>query len=367
MSHELRTPLNAILGFGQLLERQVPRPAQQPHVQHILTAGRHLLELINEVLDISRIESEKLNLSLEAVSVSVALEEAVDLIQPLALEHSINLFTPSASETNFFVRADHQRLKQVLLNLLNNGVKYTPAGGSVIVSCDRIRERVRLSVHDTGPGIAPHQLARVFTPFDRLGAEQSGIEGTGLGLALSRGLVQAMGGAIGVDSRDGQGSTFWLELVQTESPLKALPTRDADTARLKLGKGGKQRSVLYIEDNLSNLTLIEQLLSEATDIHLVSAMQGSIGLDIARQHLPDLILLDLNLPDMPGWEVLAALKGNEATRHIPTIVVSADATPGQFKRLMDAGARNYITKPIEVPKFYRLMEETARELECVGA
>ena len=367
MSHELRTPLNAILGFGQLLERQSPRPAQQPHLHHILTAGRHLLELINEVLDISRIESEKLNLSLEPVNISVALQEALDLIQPLALEHSIGLFTPSASETDVFVQADHQRLKQVLLNLLNNGVKYTPAGGSVIVSCDRLGEKVRISVHDTGPGIASDKLARVFTPFDRLGAEQSAIEGTGLGLALSRGLVEAMRGAIGVESIEGQGSTFWLELRQTESPLKSLPARDGKTARSKGGKEGKPRSVLYIEDNLSNLKLIEQLLDEETNTHLVSAMQGSIGLDIARQHLPDLILLDLHLPDMPGWEVLAALKESEATRHIPTVVVSADATPGQFKRLMDAGARNYITKPIEVPHFYRVMEEISRELECIGA
>jgi PAS domain S-box-containing protein len=366
MSHELRTPLNAILGFGQLLERQSPRPTQQPHLNHILTAGRHLLELINEVLDISRIESEKMDLSLEPVSISVALQEAVDLIQPLALEHSINLFTPSASETNFFVQADHQRLKQVLLNFLNNGVKYTPPGGSVIVSCDRLGEKMRIAVHDTGAGIASDKLARVFTPFDRLGAEQSEIEGTGLGLALSRGLVGAMGGAIGVESIEGQGSTFWLELVQTESPLKTLSAKEGETAGSKGGQDGKQRSVLYIEDNLSNLKLIEQLLDEKTNIHLVSAMQGSIGLDIARQHLPDFILLDLHLPDMPGWEVLAALKGDEATRHIPTVVVSADATPGQFKRLMDAGARNYITKPIEVPHFYRVVDEIALELECVG-
>ncbi len=368
MSHELRTPLNAILGFGQLLERQDPRPTQQPHLHHILTAGRHLLELINEVLDISRIESERMHLSLEAVSVSVALEEAVDLIQPLANEHSINLFTPPADETDFFVMADQQRLKQVLLNLLNNGVKYTPAGGSVIVSCKRTGEKVRLSVHDTGVGIAADKLTRVFTPFDRLGAEQSGIEGTGLGLALSRRLVQAMRGAVGVKSIEGQGSTFWLELGHTESPLKAIPAKNGVAAHSKRVKTGKQRSVLYIEDNLSNLTLIEQLLGEDAGIHLITAMQGRIGLELARQHLPDLILLDLHLPDMPGWDVLAALQASEATRRIPTIIVSADATAGQFKRLMNAGARNYITKPIDVPQFYRVMEETtSSKLECVGA
>jgi PAS domain S-box-containing protein len=367
MSHELRTPLNAILGFGQLLERQNPVPAQRPHLQHILTAGRHLLELINEVLDISRIESEKMHLSLEPVSVRVALEEAVDLIQPLATERSVNLLTPSEDEMDFFVLADHQRLKQVLLNLLNNGVKYTPPSGSVIVTCKDAGGRVRLAVHDTGVGIAADKLERVFTPFDRLGAEQSGIEGTGLGLALSKRLVQAMRGAIGVESMEGQGSTFWLELVRTKSPLDAIPAKSSVVARSKRVKAAPRRSVLYIEDNLSNLTLIEELLHEDAGFHLLTAMQGRIGLDLARQHSPDLILLDLHLPDMPGWDVLAELQGSEATRRIPTIVVSADATEGQFQRLLDAGARDYITKPIDVTQFYHVMEMAAsNKEECLG-
>jgi PAS domain S-box-containing protein len=363
MSHELRTPLNAILGFGQLLERQDPRPTQIPHLQYILTGGRHLLELINEVLDISRIESDRLHLSLEPVSVSVALKEAVDLIQPLATEHEVNLFTPPAIETDYFVKADHQRLKQVLLNLLDNGVKYTPKGGAVMVTCHVVENLVRLAVHDTGVGISPDNLARVFTPFDRLGAEQSGIEGTGLGLALSQRLVQAMRGEIGVDSILGQGSSFWLKLERAESPLSALPPRKAVAPRSPRPEGAKQRLVLYIEDNLSNLSLVEELLSEDGGIQLLTATRGRIGLDLARQHQPDLILLDLHLPDMPGWEVLAALKANEATRRIPTIVVSADATAGQLKRLMDAGARNYITKPIDIVQFYRAMDQTGAEKE----
>ena len=367
MSHELRTPLNAILGFGQLLERQNSIPTQRPHLQHILTAGRHLLKLINEVLDISRIESEKMHLSLEPVSVSVALEEAMDLIQPFATERSVNLFTPSENETNFFVLADHQRLKQVLLNLLNNGVKYTPAGGAVMVSCKDVGGRVRLAVRDTGVGIAADKLERVFTPFDRLGAEQSGIEGTGLGLALSKRLVQAMRGVIGVESMEGQGSTFWLELVRKESPLDGISEKSSVVVRANREKAVSQRSVLYIEDNLSNLTLIEELLHEDAGFHLLTAMQGRVGLDLARQHSPDLILLDLDLPDMPGWDVLAELQGSEATRRIPTIIVSADATEGQFKRFLDAGARNYITKPIDVTHFYQVMEQTASSKEeCLG-
>jgi PAS domain S-box-containing protein len=363
MSHELRTPLNAILGFGQLLERQDPRPAQVEHLHHILTGGRHLLKLINEVLDISRIESDRMHLSLEPVSVRVALKEAVDLIQPLATEHSINLFTPAESEMDFFVLADHQRLKQVLLNILNNGVKYTPAGGAVMVSCHAREKAVRLEIKDTGVGIESAKLDRVFTPFDRLGAEQSGIEGTGLGLALSQRLVSAMRGSIGVDSIVGQGTIFWIELGRMESPLGVLAPEKMAVARPRKPKALPPRTVLYIEDNLSNLTLIEELLGEDDGIQLLTAMQGRMGLDLARQHAPDLILLDLHLPDMPGWEVLAALQANEATRRIPTIVVSADATAGQFKRLLDAGARDYITKPIDVDQFYQVMEQTASSRE----
>ncbi len=368
MSHELRTPLNAILGFGQLLERQDPRPAQVPHLRHILTGGRHLLKLINEVLDISRIESERIELSVEPVSVGLALHEAVELIQPLAVEHSVTLLTPPAEEMAYFVRADHQRLKQVLLNLLNNGVKYTPAEGTVMVKCVAVGRTIRLEVQDTGIGIAPDKLARVFTPFDRLGAEQSGVEGTGLGLALSQRLVQAMEGKIGVESVVGQGSTFWLELKRTESPLVTLPDEKIVVARPRRPAGIKRRSVLYIEDNLSNLTLIQQLLGEDEGFQLLTAMQGRLGLDLARQHLPDLILLDLHLPDMPGGEVLAALQANEATRRIPTIVLSADATPGQLQRMLKAGARDYITKPIDVGHFYRVMEQNVSSKDgCVAA
>jgi PAS domain S-box-containing protein len=367
MSHELRTPLNAILGFGQLLERQNPRPNQMEHVGHILTGGRHLLKLINEVLDISRIEADRIHLSVESVSLSVALQEATDLIRPLAIEHSVNLFTLPEDETASFVRADHQRLKQVLLNILNNAVKYTPAGGSVTIECEADEENIRLAIRDTGIGIAADKIERVFTPFDRLGAEQSGVEGLGLGLALSRRLMQAMGGRIGVESVIGEGSLFWIELKRTASPLQSLPNKKM-AARRPIPHPIKRRSVLYIEDNLSNLTLIQQLLGEEEGFELLTAMQGRIGLDLARQHAPDLILLDLHLPDMPGAEVLAALQANETTRRIPTIVVSADATAGQLQRLLAGGARGYITKPIDVGRFYRVMEKTvSRSDNCVAA
>ncbi len=362
MSHELRTPLNAILGFGQLLEMQDPQPRQRPHVNHILTAGHHLLGLINEVLDIARIESDRMLLSLDPVSVKEALKEAIALIRPLANEHEINLFLPPEEETEHFVMADQQRLKQVLLNLLNNGVKYTPAGGAVMLQCSREGKTVRIAIHDTGVGIAPEMLERAFTPFDRLGAQQSGVEGTGLGLALSRRLVQAMHGRMGVESKLGEGSSFWLELARTESPLSLIPADDPEEeqapARAERPGPTTRRTVLYIEDNIANLNLIEQILADDEGIELLTAMRGRLGLDLARQHRPDLILLDLHLPDLPGAEVLAALQADAATRNIPTIILSADATAGQLERLRDAGARDYLTKPIDVAKFYRLMEQT---------
>ncbi len=363
MSHELRTPLNAILGFGQLLERQDPRSNQLSHLNHILTAGRHLLGLINEVLDISRIESDRLQLSLEPVSLKVALKEAGDLIQPLATEHSVILSLPKESEIDMHVLADRQRLKQVLLNLLNNAVKYTPAGGSVAVSCQMTGDTFRLSVRDTGIGIEPGKLDRVFTPFDRLGVEQEGIEGTGLGLALSQRLVQAMKGKIGVDSVRGQGSTFWIELTRTDSPLETAAAQPAAPALVHRPETAKRLSILYIEDNLSNLALVEQLLQEDPGIHLLTAMQGRLGLDLARQHMPDLILLDLHLPDMEGAAVLAELQTHKATRDIPTVVLSADATAGQLKRLLDAGAHDYLTKPIDLTQFYHLVEQAGVEAE----
>jgi PAS domain S-box-containing protein len=359
MSHELRTPLNAILGFGQLLQRQEPMPAQRPHLHYILSAGRHLLKLIDEVLDISRIETDRMQLSLEPVSVNLAFKEAIHLIKPLANEHSVHVFSPPEEETDVFVLADNQRLQQVLLNLLNNGVKYTPAGGAVMLECGSHDDTVRLVVHDTGIGIASDKLERVFTPFDRLGVEQSGIEGTGLGLALSKSLVHAMQGRIGVESRPGEGTSVWLEFSRANSPLSTLTQEREATPAPRLSETLQQRSILYIEDNLSNLTLVQELLKQVGSIQLLSAMQGRIGLDLARQHTPDLILLDLHLPDMSGAQVLTELQSSEVTSCIPTVIVSADATAGQLERLMEAGARDYITKPIDIARFYHVVEENA--------
>ena len=357
MSHELRTPLNSILGFGQLLDRQSSSEIQRTRVRYILSAGRHLLNLINEVLDISRIEAGNLQLSLEPVCVEEAIAEAVDLMRPLAAERAIGLIASSSLETSTYVLADRQRLKQVLLNLLSNAVKYTAVQGSVTLSfTESGRNSIRVQVRDTGAGIPVEKLARLFTPFDRLGAEQSTVEGTGLGLALCQRLVQAMHGCIGVNSTLGNGSTFWLELPQAESPFQKLAAQKIAVAAEDPAPAVGRR-VLYIEDNFSNVTLVEQMLAERPNIELITAMQGRVGLELARKHSPDLVLLDLHLPDLPGWQVLGQLKADLVTRDIPVIVISADATAPQIKRLLSSGARAYLTKPLDIAEFYRVIEE----------
>lgn len=366
MSHELRTPLNSILGFGQLLDRQAPTETQRPRIRYILSAGRHLLNLINEVLDISRIEAGTLQLSLEPVSLGEAISEALDLMRPLAAERSIALEADCPASTAAYVLADRQRLKQVLLNLLSNAVKYTGMEGSVLVSVQvNGAGATRISVRDTGAGIPVEKLTRLFTPFDRLGAEQSSVEGTGLGLALCQRLVNAMQGSIGVNSTLGNGSTFWLELPMAKSPLETLAaTRPGTAAGSSIEQ--ESRRILYIEDNFSNVTLVDQMLGERPAFELMTAMQGRVGLELARQHSPDLILLDLHLPDMPGWEVLAQLKSNHLTRNIPVVVVSADATAPQIKRLLSAGARAYLTKPLDIPEFFRVIDEAMAMAEAAA-
>jgi CheY-like chemotaxis protein len=369
MSHELRTPLNAILGFGQLIERQSDS-TQRHRVGYILNAGRHLLNLINEVLDISRIEAGKMQLSLEPVRLADAVAEAADLLRPLAAGRQISVSVADDLDGDCFVRGDRQRLKQVLLNLVTNAINYTPAGGRVdIFYAHTGEDAVRLSVRDSGRGIAADKLSRIFTPFDRLGAEDSEVEGTGLGLALCHRLVTAMEGIIGVHSIVGDGSTFWFELPATESPLNCIPQAAAGAADPPPQPNDDRRRILYVEDNLSNVALIEQALADRTEVELMTAMQGRLGYDLAVQHSPDLILLDLHLPDLPGWEVLRKLRQHPATHHIPVVIISADATKRQIDRLLAAGARSYLPKPIDLKEFYRAIDETTctRTVECAAA
>lgn len=357
MSHELRTPLNAILGFAQLLEMDQLSAEQRESVSHILKGGRHLLELINEVLDISRIEAGRLDVSPEPVLVREVLLEVVDLIRPVADQWNVRLDATTTQGWGRYVLADRQRLKQVLLNLLSNAAKFNRHGGTVAVSVEEVPgDRLRLKVTDTGPGIPPEKIARLFTPFDRLGAEQTRVEGTGLGLALSMRLAELMGGAMGVESVVGEGSTFWVELPQVESPLVEVVLRKGAVvpSEVPVTVG----TVLYIEDNLSNLRLVERLLARRPNVKLLSAMQGRLGLELAREHRPSLIFLDLQLPDMLGAEVLQRLQRDPRTAQIPVVVISADATPGQIQRLLTAGAREFLTKPLDVKKLMTLLDET---------
>jgi signal transduction histidine kinase/CheY-like chemotaxis protein len=362
MSHELRTPLNAVLGFSQLLGLDQLTPDQDQSVNQISKGGRHLLGLINEILDISQIETGKLTLSPEAVNVREVIAESVDLVRPLATERGVHLLGGELAACEQHVFADRQRMKQILLNLLGNGIKYNREGGTVSISCSQpTPDRLRIQVTDTGPGIPKEQFNLLFTPFERLGAEQSTIEGTGIGLALSRRLAEVMGGTMDVDSTVGRGSTFGVEFPIVEAPLRRIERLDelggtpivapvdADTER---------PSVLHIEDNLSNIKLIERVLAQRPGMQLIPAMQGRLGVELARQHQPVLILLDLNLADIAGEEVLHMLRDDPATAGTPVAIVSADAMPRQVQRLLAAGATAYLTKPIDVRELLELVDRS---------
>jgi signal transduction histidine kinase len=367
MSHELRTPLNSILGFAQLLALAGLTSQNQNNVQQILKGGYHLLQLINEVLDLARIEAGRLSLSPEPVQIQEAFTEALDLVRPIASAHNITLSADFSAYGERYVHADRQRLKQVLLNLLSNAIKFNRSNGLVVLSCkvlsckDTPDHRLRIEIADTGSGIDKEGLQKIFTPFERLGADRNAVGGTGLGLALSKRMVEAMGGTIGADSTLGVGSRFYFELslVEPTTEPRIDPTLHAGLTALDQAASFRG-TILYIEDNLSNIRLIEQVLARYPGVELLEATQGRLGLDLANTHSPDWILLDLHLPDIPGEEVLRALREEQRTRRIPVTVLSADATPGQVNRLKAAGAREYITKPLDVLQLIALLEGTMR-------
>ncbi len=358
-SHELRTPLNAILGFAQLLEMSDLTEMDRSNVEYILKGGRHLLQLINEVLEIAGIESGRRTLSPEAVYVPDAVMESIDLVRPLAAKRNITIRDFLAAD--HWVMADRQRLQQVLINLLSNAVKYNREGGMVLVECERRPERfLRIIIRDTGAGITQEGLRKLFVPFERLGAEQAGVEGTGLGLSFAKSFIEAMGGTIGVTSTLGVGSTFWIDIPRADAPeMPEAAPRDLLAA--SVSPDARPNRLLYIEDNGSNRELVERIITYRPSIELITYSTGSEGLAAARERHPDLVLLDLHLPDIWGDEVIRQLKRDPQTSDIPVIMLSADATPRQIQRLLSLGADAYLTKPINVHQLLTVLDEKLAE------
>ncbi len=363
MSHELRSPLNAILGFAQLMQIDgaTSTPSQKGSLDQILHAGWYLLDLINSILDLAQIESGKLTLSLEQVSLSDVMIECQAMIEPQRQNRGLGLTFPEFTQP-CSVAADRTRLKQVLINLLSNALKYNRPGGSVAVEIDKpTPERVRISIRDTGLGLAPEKLAQLFESFNRLGQEASVEEGTGIGLVVSKRLVELMGGVIGVESVVGVGSVFWIELMAAVEPDVAVERSGlADPVPPQMLTGERVRTVLYVEDNPANLTLVEQLLARHSDLRLLSARDGNRGIEIAGASRPDVILMDINLPGLNGLEAMKILRADPATSHIPIVALSANALPRDIKKGVEAGFFRYLTKPIKVNE---LMDTLGAALE----
>jgi PAS domain S-box-containing protein len=354
MSHELRSPLNAILGFAQLMESEVPppSPAQSESIIQILNAGWYLLELINEILDLATIESGKLSMSLEPVSLNELLLECHSMIEPLALRRRVRMQFPR-SDAAYCVNADRTRIKQILINLLSNAIKYNTIGGSVAVDCTLNADsgRIRITVTDTGAGLPPEKLAQLFQPFNRLGQEVNGEEGTGIGLVVSKRLVELMDGVIGVESRIGTGSIFWVELPSMAPLTLPASAETVITEESAAATVDGLRTLLYVEDNPANLQLVQRLVGRRNDVRLLSAIDGNRGVELARACLPDVILMDINLPGISGIDALRILRDDRTTAHIPVLALSANAMPRDIKRGLDAGFFRYLTKPIKVSEF----------------
>ena len=355
MTHELRTPMNAILGFAQLLELNPALDARsRDNVVEIHKAGRHLLELINEVLDLARIESGRLQLQVEPVDCLDLAEECMALTEPLAKPRAIRLAWEAAPGGRLAVLADRTRCKQVLLNLLSNAIKYNRPGGRVDLSVAAEGDQhVRFTVRDSGLGIPAERQGELFLPFHRLVDANDTVEGTGVGLAISKRLVEDMGGRIGLDSRPGEGSTFWFVLPR--ACVAAGEHADAPTTARVQATGGIRGTVLYIEDNPTNTRLMAQFLARLPDVRLLLADRPEQGLRLAAEARPDLILLDIHLPGMDGYQVLERLKGMPACADIPTVAVTADALSEHEARARKAGFRGYLTKPLNMERLYHVL------------
>jgi signal transduction histidine kinase/CheY-like chemotaxis protein len=360
MSHELRTPLNAILGFTQLLASDsLPLTAdkKKEFTGHILKAGKHLLVLINEVLDLAKVESGTLTLSMETVALAEVMRACQELIEPLADQRRIRTIFPQGG--NLHVAADRTRLKQIFLNLLSNAVKYNREGGTVTVGCAAVgSERIRISIQDSGIGLSPKQLENLFQPFNRLGQETGAEEGTGIGLVVTKRLVELMGGELGVNSAVGNGSVFWVELKSVAGYAVESKVTDALPTRINAGQNAdaSSRTVLYVEDNPVNLKLIQEVIAFRTDLRLLTAGDGNLGVELARAHQPDVILMDIHLPGISGNEALKILRKDPSTAHIPVIALTANAMPRDVANSMSFGFFRYLTKPINIDEFFETLD-----------
>jgi CheY-like chemotaxis protein len=359
MSHELRSPLNAILGFGQLIEAGNPPPtaSQKAGIDQILQAGWYLLELINEILDLALIESGKVSMSPEPVSLADVLNDCQLMIEPQAQKSAIRVIFPVLGQP-CFVNADRTRVKQIFINLLSNAIKYNRVAGEVEVTCDvGSAGRVRISFRDTGLGLSADKLLQLFQPFNRLGQENGVEEGTGIGLVVSKRLVELMGGEIGVVSTVGVGSVFWVEFNTT--PEQQIDDSDSPVKMIEFAQSShnfRNYSVLCVEDNPANLMLIATLLATRPDIRLLSARDGNRGVEIARHARPDVILMDINLPGISGIMALEILSQDPTTSHIPVIALSANAMPRDIEKGLAAGFFRYLTKPIKVNEFMNTLD-----------
>ena len=368
MSHELRTPLNAILGFAQLLASSTPVPTlpQRRSIDQILKAGWYLLELINEILDLALIESGRLLMSEEPVALAELLTECRALVESQALQRGVTLhFEPM--DMPLHVRGDRTRLKQVLVNLLHNAVKYNRKPGRVDVACSVLApETIRISVRDTGQGLTTEQLGNLFQPFNRLGREAGIEEGTGIGLVVTQKLVHLMGGQIGAESTPGTGSMFWVHLPQAAAPRTSHGRSDWALAPEVPGRHAEAiQTVLYVEDNPANLELVEQIIARCPHLRLLSAADGSTGIEFARAYLPRVILMDINLPGISGIEVMQVLRADPTTASIPIIALSANAVPRDIKKGLQAGFFAYITKPIQVSELIKMLDSALLQTDTL--
>ena len=362
MSHELRTPLNAILGFAQLLESSKPPPtsAQTLRIEQIIKAGWYLLELINEILDLALIESGKVSLSRESVSLISVIQECQAMMEPQAQQRDIKLtFRPF--DNTWFVYADRTRLKQVLINLLSNAIKYNREHGTIEVSCSsNTLGHLRISIKDSGSGLSTEHLTQLFQPFNRLGQEYGSEEGTGIGLVVTKQLVELMSGSIGVESTVGVGSEFWIKLIRSVAPQ--LDDKNTMLAKLmpQAQKNTALHTLLYVEDNPANLLLVEQIIEGHSQVNILSASDGKLGIALARTHLPNVILMDINLPGISGTEALKILRQDPETRHIPVIALSANAMPHDIEKGLKAGFYRYLTKPIKIDEFMDALDDALK-------